>query len=76
MNREEIKQFLPHREPMLLVDEMIFKFDVLRFVVRDLLAAQYLRQRGFPAFAAAHQNEIFHQVLVMGHTVKSSVSRQ
>lgn len=22
MNREEIKQFLPHREPMLLVDEM------------------------------------------------------
>ena len=22
MNREEIKEFLPHREPMLLVDEM------------------------------------------------------
>ena len=27
MNREEIKQFLPHREPMLLVDEMIFNED-------------------------------------------------
>ena len=22
MNRDEIKQYLPHREPMLLVDEM------------------------------------------------------
>ena len=27
MNREEIKQFLPHREPMLLVDEMVVNED-------------------------------------------------
>ncbi|MFA6676025.1 MAG: 3-hydroxyacyl-ACP dehydratase FabZ [Bacteroidales bacterium] len=27
MNREEIKEFLPHREPMLLVDEMEFTKD-------------------------------------------------
>lgn len=27
MNREEIKQFLPHREPMLLVDEMVINED-------------------------------------------------
>ena len=30
MNREEIKQFLPHREPMLLVDEMNLEGDTAR----------------------------------------------
>ena len=30
MNREEIKQMIPHREPMLLVDEIVMDGDVAR----------------------------------------------
>ncbi|MFH1512972.1 MAG: 3-hydroxyacyl-ACP dehydratase FabZ family protein [Bacillota bacterium] len=30
MNREEIKQFIPHREPMLLVDEIVRDGDTAR----------------------------------------------
>ena len=38
------------------VDQVVFKLDVLRFIVGDFFAAQHLRECGFTAFAAAHQN--------------------
>lgn len=47
MNREEIKTFLPHREPMLLVDEMHMEGDecVARYHVRG---DEFFLQGHFP----------------------------
>ena len=46
MNREEIKQILPHREPMLLVDEADLN--------EDGSATAYYRVRGDEFFLQGH----------------------
>lgn len=46
MNREEIKQILPHREPMLLVDEAVLN--------EDGSATGYYRVRGDEYFLRGH----------------------
>ena len=49
MNREEIKNHLPHREPMLLVDEseMDGEYVVSKYTIRD---NEFFTQGHFPGY--------------------------
>ncbi|MBQ9201328.1 MAG: 3-hydroxyacyl-ACP dehydratase FabZ [Bacteroidales bacterium] len=48
MNREEIKQMLPHREPMLLVDEMTLDSDGTAHGIYHVRGDEFFLQGHFP----------------------------
>ncbi len=48
MNREEIKQFLPHREPMLLVDEMTIDENHIAHSKFHVTGEEYFLKGHFP----------------------------
>ncbi|MCI2082048.1 MAG: 3-hydroxyacyl-ACP dehydratase FabZ [Bacteroidales bacterium] len=48
MNREEIKQFIPHREPMLLVDEAIIDGDGTVHAKYTVRGDEFFLQGHFP----------------------------
>ncbi len=49
MNREEIKQYLPHREPMLLVDEVKLEGEYVHATYR-VRGDEFFLQGHFPGF--------------------------
>ena len=48
MNREEIRQLLPHREPMLLVDEIVMDENGVAHGKYTFRGDEYFRQGHFP----------------------------
>ena len=58
------------------VNQAIVKFYVLGFVIAYFLAPQNLGERCLSAFTPPHQNQLFHYVFVIGHTVKPNVCSQ
>ena len=48
MNREELKQYLPHREPMLLVDEVDIDQDGIAHAIYRIREDEFFCQGHFP----------------------------
>ena len=74
MNREEIKQFLPHREPMLLVDWTEGNADGIRATYHVTGEEWFLRGHfpGFPVVPGVITCEIMAQscTLILGEQLK------